>query len=253
VRELPCGLLDRCILDGDGGKLANDRLRDRVKQRGVLITLEGIDGTGKTTQARRLATHLRRRGYAVALTREPGGTPMGERIRAVLLAGRPVEVSPLAELLLMYAARAEHLEQVIQPALARGEIVVSDRFNDASLAYQGYGRRLSPGVVSALDRLVCRSTQPDLTILLDLDPHTSLRRAESRGKRRHGHAGRFEAEGLQFQRRVRSGYLEIARRNPRRVRVVKAGRTVAEVQAEIRRIVDEFLAGVGQRAGIRRR
>lgn len=212
-----------------------------MKRRGILITLEGIDGTGKSTQHRLLVRHLRSEGYKVVSTREPGGTAVGERVRNILLASRTGELAPLAELALIYAARAQHLEEVVRPALARGEIVVSDRFNDASIAYQGYGRKLGVAAVRAFDRIVCGHTQADLTIVLDLDPRVALGRAQDREIRRNSTRGRFEAAGLEFHQRVRAGYLAIARREQRRVKVVKADRPVAEVQAEIREILNAFL------------
>jgi dTMP kinase len=213
-----------------------------LKRRGILITLEGIDGTGKSTQHRLLVRHLGSEGYKVVSTREPGGTAVGERVRNILLASRMGEVAPLAELALIYAARAQHLEAVVRPALARGEIVVSDRFNDASLAYQGYGRKLGVETVRAFDRIVCGPTQADLTIVLDLDPRVALARAQGREIRRNSTRGRFEAAGLEFHQRVRAGYLAIARREPRRVKLIRADRPVAEVQREIARLVDAFLA-----------
>ncbi len=223
--------------------------------RGLFITLEGIDGTGKSTQHRLLAKHLRALGYAVCSTREPGGTRVGEQIRHILL-GRPFEdqrkhrnraradfaPTPLAELVLMYAARAQHLEEVVRPALARGQVVVSDRFNDASFAYQGYGRKLGIKMVRELDRIICGQTRPNLTILLDLSPRTALRRALERETRQDSTHSRFEAEGLDFHKRVRAGYLAIARQEPRRVKVVRADRSPAAVQDQIRKIVDTFLA-----------
>ncbi|MCJ7504221.1 MAG: dTMP kinase [Acidobacteriia bacterium] len=215
----------------------------KLKRRGIFITLEGIDGTGKSTQFRQLVKHLKRLGYRVRATREPGGTRVGEQVRAILLASRTQRLAPLAELALMYAARAQHLEEVVRPALARGEVVVSDRFNDASFAYQGSGRKLGVATVRAFDRVVCGETQPDLTIVLDLNPRVSLERAQGRERRRNSAHGRFEAEGLAFHARVRNGYLAIARQEPRRVKVVRSDRPVAEVQAEIRRLVGQFLAG----------
>jgi len=209
---------------------------------GLFITLEGIDGTGKSTQLRLLAQHLKRRGLPVRATREPGGTKVGERIRKILLASTTTQLAPLAELALMYAARAQHLQEVIRPALAKGEIVVSDRYNDASLAYQGYGRKLGEETVRAFDRIVCARTQPDLTIVLDLAPRLSLQRARGRQLRRKSRQERFELQGMNFHRRVRRGYLAVARKEPRRVKVVRANGPVAEVQAEIRTLVDAFLA-----------
>jgi dTMP kinase len=209
---------------------------------GLFITLEGIDGTGKSTQLRLLAQHLKKRGLAVRVTREPGGTQVGERIRKILLASTTVRLAPLAELALMYAARAQHLQEVIRPALAKGEIVVSDRYNDASLAYQGYGRELGVETVRAFDRIVCARTQPDLTIVLDLPPRLSLERAQGRQSRRKSKQQRFELQGMNFHKRVRDGYLAIARKQPRRVKVVPADGPVAEVHAEICKLVDAFLA-----------
>ena len=211
-------------------------------KRGIFITLEGIDGTGESTQLRQLVNHLKRVGHQVCATREPGGTRVGEQARAILLASRTERLTPLAELALMYAARAQHLEEVVRPALARGEVVVSDRFNDASFAYQGYGRKLGVETVRAFDRVVCGETQPDLTIVLDLNPRLSLERAQGREQRRDSARGRFEAQGLAFHARVRNGYLAIARQEPRRVKVVRADRPMAEVQEEIRKLVAEFLA-----------
>jgi dTMP kinase len=217
--------------------------------RGLFITLEGIDGTGKSTQVRRLVRRLGRLGYRVRATREPGGTRAGERIRDILLASSTEQLAPLAELALIYAARAQHLEEVVRPALERGEIVVSDRYNDASFAYQGYGRLLGVETVRAFDRIVCGGTQPDLTIVLDLDPRASLARAQGREIRRNSRHGRFESQGVKFHQRVRAGYLAIARREPRRVKVVRADRPVEIVQTEIRKLVEEFLGRHHKRAG----
>ena len=211
-------------------------------RRGLFITLEGIDGTGKSTQLRLLVQHLKKRGFAVRVTREPGGTKVGERIRKILLDSTTTRLAPLAELALMYAARAQHLQEVIRPALAKGEIVVSDRYNDASLAYQGYGRKLGAETVRAFDRIVCAGTQPDLTLVLDLPPRLSLGRARARQSQQNSKQERFERQGMDFHRRVRRGYLQIASQEPHRVKLVRADGPVAEVQAEIRRLVDAFLA-----------
>jgi dTMP kinase len=209
---------------------------------GLFITLEGIDGTGKSTQLRLLLQYLKKRGIKTIATREPGGTKLGERIRRILLASATTQLAPLAELALIYAARAQHLQEVIRPALARGETVVSDRFSDASFAYQGYGRKLGVETVKALDGIICDRTHPDLTIVLDLPPRLSLKRALGREMKRKSTQGRFESQGLIFHTRVRQGYLAIARQEPRRVRVVEADHPVAAVQAEIRNIVDALLA-----------
>jgi dTMP kinase len=214
-----------------------------LKPQGLFITLEGIDGAGKSTQLRLLASHLRKHGCRVCVTREPGGTPIGEQIRKVLLASRNTQLATLSELALMYAARAQHLRDVIQPALARGEVVLSDRFNDASFAYQGYGRRLGTGAVRALDRIICGATQPDLTVLLDMAARVALQRANTRESRIKSRHRRFETAGLEFQERVRQGYLAIARREPHRVKAVDANRPVEQVQRDVKRLVDAFLAG----------
>ncbi len=230
-------------------------------KRGLFITLEGMDGSGKTTQHALLVKYLRQRGLPVRETREPGGTRVGEEIRRILLAdrgGRPDkldkldkldELAPLTELTLMYAARAQHLEEVVRPALARGELVLSDRFNDASMAYQGYGRQLGAPTVRALDRIICGRTQPDLTLVLDLPARLALERARGRETRRRSKHGRFEAQGLRFHERVRAGYLAIARRDPRRVKVVQANQPVAEVEQQIRRVVGAFLRSKGLGTG----
>ena len=213
-------------------------------KRGLFITLEGMDGSGKTTQFRSLVKYLKRSGYPVRATREPGGTRVGEEIRQVLLmerGGRPDKLVALTELTLMYAARAQHLEEVVRPALVRGQLVVSDRFNDASVAYQGYGRQLGAPLVRALDRIICGRTQSDLTLVLDLPPRLALERARGREARRRSKRGRFEAQSLRFHERVRAGYLAIARREPRRVKVVQADLPVKEVQEQIRRLVDSSL------------
>jgi len=214
--------------------------KDSLKSRGFFITLEGIDGSGKTTQFRRLVQYLRRRGYKVRATREPGGTPLGEKVRAMLLASQD-HLSPLTELALFYAARAQHIEDVIRPALERGEVVVSDRFNDCSFVYQGYARGLGPGVVRLLDRAICGALQPDLTLVLDLDERVALERAFRRESRRGAKQSRFEAEGLEFQERVRQGYRALARREPERVHLIAADQRPKEVEAEIQRVVDEKL------------
>ena len=209
-----------------------------MKRRGFFITLEGIDGTGKSTQSRRLLPHLRKQGYKVRATREPGGTPAGEKVRAILMTEKD-DLSALAELALFYAARAQHVERVIRPALERGELVVSDRFNDCSFVYQGYARGLGARTVRLLDRAICGPTQPDLTLILDLDPRVALERA--RGRDAGSGTSRFEAAGLEFQQRARAGYLALARREPERVRIIDAGRSRRDVEAEIARVVDEVL------------
>ena len=209
---------------------------------GLFITFEGLDGTGKSTQLRRAVRYLRSLGHRVRVAREPGGTRAGERIRTILLASKTARLAPLAELALMYAARAQLLEEVVRPALAQGEVVVSDRYNTASFAYQGYGRRLGVATVRAFDRVICGVTQPDLTIVLDLDPEHSLGRARGREGIRRSRLDRIEAQGLAFHRRVRAGYLAIARRSPERIKVVQAAQSIPEVERQIREIIDKLFA-----------
>ncbi len=224
---------------------------------GIFITLEGIDGTGKSTHARRLRNYLHKRGIATVLTREPGGTKVGEQIRRLLLNPKITRLSSLAELTLMYAAREQHLEEVVRPALARGQVVISDRYNDASFAYQGYGRMLGAQTVRSFDRIICGRTQPELTLLLDLDPQVALARARTRNTRHRVKNTRFENHGLKFQKRVRAGYLALAQKQRRRIKVIQADRSVAEIEAEIRKIVDALLVRrhvrVNSNGGTRRR
>ena len=208
---------------------------------GLFITFEGVDGSGKSTQLRRAVQYIRQRGHRVVVTREPGGTRTGERVRDILLASKTGKLAPLAELALMYAARAQVLEEVVRPALARGEVVVSDRYNTASFAYQGYGRQLGTPTVRAFDRVICGSTQPDLTIILDIDPE--LARGRALGDARRGsHLDRIEAASLAFHKRVRAGYLAIARRAPERIKLVCADQSINELQNQIRALIEPLLA-----------
>ena len=216
-----------------------------MKRNGLLITLEGIDGTGKSTQVKLLAAWLRRCGFKVCVTREPGGTRVGEQIREILLSSVTRSLTPLAELALMYAARAQHLDEVVRPALAQGAIVISDRFNDASFAYQGFGRRLGEHPIRLLDNLICGATQPDLTLVLDAPLRLALSRTQA--PERSASHRRFESSGTAFYQRVRRGYLTIARREPKRVKLIRAGRAPSEVQAAIREVVERFLAARSSR------
>jgi dTMP kinase len=214
---------------------------------GLFITFEGIDGTGKSTQLRRLVQYLRKRGFRVLVTREPGGTRTGERVREILLASRTGKLAALAELALMYAARAQLLEEIVRPALARGEIVVSDRYNTASFAYQGFGRELGIPTVRAIDRIICGTTQPDLTVILDLDPDQAMDRTRGRETRRQSHPDRFESQGLAFHKRVRAGYLAIARTAPQRIKVVRADQPIEKLQLQIRALIEPLLTASGKR------
>ncbi len=217
--------------------------------RGVFITIEGPEGAGKTTQARLLHEHLRDRD-AVIYTREPGGTALGERIRAVLLDEGNTAMSPQTEMLLFAASRAQFVAEVVEPALRDGRLVLSERYVDASVAYQGYGRGLAVDLVRQVNAAATRGVMPDLTILLDIDPAVGLRRArETAGKEgRRGHGDRLEQEDLSFHTRVRAGFLAIAHEEPDRVRIVDGSRTQRGVHDEIVRLVEGFLGARGWRA-----
>jgi len=203
---------------------------------GKFITLEGIEGVGKSTNVEFVANLLAERGKSVVTTREPGGTQVGERIRDVLLNSEPGTVPDTCELLLMFAARAAHLGEVIMPAVTRGDWVVCDRFTDASFAYQGGGRGLSDDVIFALESIVQHGFKPDLTILLDAPLDVSETRRAERGDR-----DRFEAEELEFFERVRAKYLEIAASEPGRVVIVDASRNLEQVQAALRSVLEIML------------
>ncbi len=204
------------------------------KAGGRFITVEGIEGVGKSTNLSFVANELRRAGHAVVESREPGGTALGERIRDLLLSP-DTRIAPLTELLLMFAARSAHLEEVIRPALLSGKWVVCDRFSDASHAYQGGGRGLPAATIDTLASLVQGDLRPDLTLLLD----APLKVAEERQAGR-GHRDRFEQESLEFFGRVQKAYLDLAAREPGRIRLIDAGRPLAAVQEDIRRTLLEL-------------
>lgn len=210
--------------------------------KGTFITFEGIEGSGKSTQIVLLADYLIARGFSVSLTREPGGTAIGDQVRKILLDPANTALDPRAELLLYAAGRAQHLAELIGPRLRAGGIVLCDRFSDATLAYQGYGRGLDLEMILALDRLVTEGMRPDFTILLDIDAAAGLSRARGRNSRGGLEAeARFENEDLSFHERVRQGYLNLAKREPGRWRVVDASPSPEAIQHEIRGIVDEML------------
>jgi len=196
--------------------------------RGKFITLEGIDGAGKSTHVGGMADFLRGRGKEIVVTREPGGTPLGERLRALLLS-QTMDID--TEALLMFAARREHIAQVIAPALAAGSWVVSERFTDATYAYQGAGRGMARDRIAALERWVHGGLQPDLTLVFDAPVEVALARlAQDRGDR-------FELESKAFFERVRAEYLERASAEPRRMRVIQSGRSLTEVKKDVEDIV----------------
>ena len=229
--------------------MSKPKSRPRSRQRGgQFITFEGVDGSGKTTQIRRLVHYLRSRNIPVVVTREPGGTRIADRIREVLLRRASKGMDPRAELLLYFASRAENVEKVILPALRQGKVVISDRFTDASLAYQGYGRKLGSDIVRRLHRFVCGSLKPDITFILKIDAKTSVRRARTRNTAARRDESRLEQETKEFFRRVEAGYRKIAREEPRRIRLILGG----ESPAEVHQAIIEALQPLLRRRGARR-
>jgi len=216
--------------------------------RGLFITLEGLDGSGKTTQITRLAAWLKKRGHGVLVTREPGGTATGERIRALVLDSRSTALAPMAEMALMFAARAQAIDEVLLPALAAGQIILCDRFTDSTEAYQGGGRELGSATVLELHRLLCANLQPDLTLLLLPGLETSLDRARRRNQRTASENGpdedRFEQEQDAFYGRVWRKYREIAAREPQRVILIEGDLTIDEVHEQIVEAVAERLTAL---------
>jgi dTMP kinase len=209
-------------------------------QRGKFITFEGLDGCGKSTQLARLAEKLTQYGFSIVVTREPGGTETGEKIRRLLLDTRTSGLAPMAELALMFASRAQHIQEVISPGLDAGQIVLCDRFTDSSEAYQGGGRRLGSKPVLELHRVLCGDLNPDLTILMDSEVGASVERARRRNLARsasESDEGRFEKENRAFFTRVHNAYLEIAKREPDRVAVIDARGTPDQTHAKILQIV----------------
>lgn len=204
---------------------------------GMFITFEGIDGSGKSTQARTLAEHLRSKGHQVVLTREPGGSPGAEEIRRLVLEGSPDRWSAETEILLFTAARRDHLERVIEPALAAGKVVISDRFADSTRMYQGLSRGDLRGLVDRLHALMI-GREPDLTFIIDMDPDLGLARARDR----KGGEERFEDFGADLQRKMRAGFLALAAEFPDRCRVIDGNRPAEVVAAEIAAMADRALS-----------
>ena len=210
---------------------------------GWFITFEGVEGSGKTTQIRKAGEFLRGEGFLYIMTQEPGGTPLGDRVRKILLNRGGFDISGEAEVFLFAAARAQHAESVILPALKSGQVILCDRFSDATIAYQAYGRGLPLETVREVCRLASRGITPHLTLLFDLPVETGLERAFRRiNSRDENHReDRFEREHLDFHRRIREGYLAIAREEPGRVKVIDASRDIESIQREVRLILSSFL------------
>ncbi len=205
-------------------------------KQGLFITLEGGEGVGKTTNLSFIQQQLQEQGFDVVLTREPGGTQLAEKIRQLLLDSRQETVSEQAELLMMFAARAQHIEQLIRPALAEGKCVLCDRFTDATYAYQGGGRGMDMQTIAWLEKTVQNELRPDLTFLLDAPIEVGMQRANKRGT-----LDRFETEHLDFFRRVRACYLQRAEKYPQLIKVVNADQSLEQVQQEIKALIQQLI------------
>jgi dTMP kinase len=208
-----------------------------VKPRGIFITFEGMDGSGKTTQMHRLAERLRSMGRTVMETVEPGGPPISQKIRRILLDSANQELSPTTEILLYFASRAQNVDQWILPALGRGEIVLSDRFTDSSLVYQGVGRGLGILTVNDLERIACRGLKPDLTILVDVDAEASLARARSRNQAEPHCETRMDDQAIEFHLKVHQAYHALAAAEPERVKLVDGRAGMDDIEREVWSIV----------------
>jgi dTMP kinase len=212
-----------------------------VEKRGLFITFEGMDGSGKTTQMHRLAERLRGTGRHVLETAEPGGPPIAQKIRRILLDSANQELGPTTELLLYFASRAQNVDQWILPALGCGDIVLSDRFTDSSLVYQGYGRGLGAEAVMALDRIACRGLKPDLTILVDVDAEASLARARARNVAEPHPETRMDDQSLDFHRKVYQAYHALAASEPERVKLVNGRAGIDEIEQEVWSVVRRYV------------
>jgi len=204
--------------------------------KGIFISFEGIEGTGKTIQSKLLYEYLTKKGYELTLTEEPGGTRIGLKIRDLLLSVENKGMTSLAELLLYNASRAQHIQEVIVPVMNKGAIVITDRFTDSTVAYQGYGRGIDLNIIHSLKRMVAADLQPDITILLDLDVEVGLRRNRGINK-----MDRLELEDVEFHKRVRNGYLDIATKEPERIKLIDASEGIEQVHNRIIKIIMDFL------------
>jgi dTMP kinase len=209
--------------------------------RGWFITFEGPDGSGKSSQLKMLGERLRAEGREVLETAEPGGTPIGSQIRRVLLDEKNKELCATAELLLMFASRAQNVDQYILPALSKGSIVLCDRFTDSSLVYQGMARGLGAEVVYEVDRIACRGLVPDLTLVIDIDSETGLRRARERSDHTHDVETRLEQEQISFHRKVRDAYHQLAQDEPKRVKLIDGARDKEAIATDVWREAQALL------------
>lgn len=208
--------------------------------RGIFISFEGIEGTGKSTQAGLLADHLKEKGHRVINTMEPGGTRISLKIRELLLSTESKGMDHVAELLLYNAARVQHIKEIIGPALERGDIVITDRFSDSTVAYQGYARGIDLQLIDSLDMIATKHLRPDITILFDIDVRTGLARNKKLGKN-----DRLELEDISFHEKVRKGFLEIAAREPGRIKVIDCSESLGIVRQKVVKIIADFLKEQG--------
>ena len=209
-------------------------------KKGIFITIEGGEGTGKTTQTKFLIKYLVSRGYEVVLSQEPGATRVGRVIRRVLLDPKHTEIDKFCELFLYMADRAQHVKEVIIPAIKEGKVVISDRFMDATVAYQGFGRGISRDLITALNQIATRGTKPDLTICIDLGARKGLKRAGVRSS-----YDRVESEGIDFHSKVRRGYLSLAKKEPRRIKLINGTGSPHKISLTIKKHIDGLIAGRG--------
>ena len=208
----------------------------------LFITFEGVEGSGKTTQIKRLKRYLKQKGVPCFTTREPGGTPIGEKVRKILLNRAHGEMTALSELFLYEAARSQHVSEVIRPLLSKKGVILCDRFSDASIAYQGHGRKIDPKLVDLLNQVASKGVRPDLTFLLDCPSDMGLKRAVRRDRqKRSNRQDRFEREKIQFHHRVRKGYLSLAKEEPHRIKVIDTRDGEQKVFEKIRKLVDALI------------
>ncbi len=215
---------------------------------GIFLSFEGIDGCGKTTQLQGMASRLRAAGCEIMIAQEPGGTRLGREIRALLLDSANADLRPIPELLLYFASRAQNIAEVIQPALEAGRVVLADRFTDATVAYQGYGRGIALKTVRQVEEIACRGVKPNLTFWLDIEPEVGASRARRRNGSRNTDENRMEQEDIEFYKKVRKGYAAIHQAEPRRVRRIDAGGSVEEIA----RRIDEAAAFMPASCGLPR-
>ena len=204
--------------------------------KGRFISLEGIEGTGKSTQAKLLSDYLKEKGFDVVLTEEPGGTQIGLRIRELLLSVEHKGMTAVTELLLYNASRSQHIREIILPAISRGAIVITDRFTDSTIAYQGFGRGIDQGLIDSIDLIATERLRPDITILLDLDAEVGLKRNKGINK-----TDRLELEDLEFHQRVRNGYHNLAEKEPERIKLIDASAGIQEIHNRVSSIITNFI------------